>query len=96
VEDKYNVANIVEYYTKRFPDILDLFDVFSDICVNKSDIGVVAEFSDEFIQQFFVDEFQSRLEERNQVNSMLANQSLGIPEFQDDTNYNMYDQTEDV
>lgn len=85
VEYKYNVANIVEYYTKRFPDILDLFDVFSDMCLNKSDIGVTVEFSDEFIQKFFIDEFQRVLEERQEIEDMIAQQSMGITGLEEET-----------
>ena len=78
VEYKYNVSNIVQYYSRRFPDIMNLFDIFSDICINKSDIGVSVEFSDEFIKSFFIDEFQTQLEERQQVDDMLAQQAMGL------------------
>lgn len=78
VEYKYNVAGIVQYYQKRFPELIDLFDVFSDICLNKSDIGVFIEFSDDFIRKFFIDEYQKKIEEQQQLESMLAEQSMGI------------------
>lgn len=78
VEYKYNVAGIVQYYQKRFPELIDLFDVFSDVCLNKSDIGVFIEFSDDFIRKFFIDEYQKKIEEQQQLESMLAEQSMGI------------------
>jgi len=78
VEYKYNVSNIIQYYIKRFPEIIDLFDVFSDICVNKSDIGVFIEFTDEFIKQFFIDEYQKKLEEQQQIDAMMSSQEIGM------------------
>ncbi len=78
VEYKYNVSNLIQYYTKRFPEIIDLFNTFSDICLNKSDIGVSVEFSDEFIHAFFVDEFQKQIEEQERIDKLLTKQSTGI------------------
>ena len=78
VEYKYNVFNLIQYYSKRFPEIMDLFSTFSDICLNKSDIGVSVEFRDEFIQTFFIDEFQKQLEERQRTEDMIAQQAMGI------------------
>jgi len=78
VEYKYNVAGIIQYYQKRFPEIVDLFDVFSDICLNKSDIGVFIEFSDDFIRKFFIDEYQRKIEEQQQLDAMLSQQSMGL------------------
>lgn len=85
VEYKYNVTSIIDYYTRRFPDILDLFDTFADICVNKSDIGVFVEFSDDFIKKFFVDEYQRQLDQKMQMKDMLARQAMGLSDLDQTT-----------
>ena len=85
VEYKYNVTAIIDYYTRRFPDILDLFDTFSDICVNKSDIGVFVEFTDDFIKKFFVDEYQRQLDQKLQMQDMIARQAMGLSDLDQTT-----------
>jgi hypothetical protein len=66
VEYQYNVSSLVQYYTKRFPDIIEMFTVFSDMCILKNKIDVDIEFNDDFIYKFFVKLFKDRVRKQQE------------------------------